>query len=181
MKLCVKVVFLILSMAMLTQTKIATRKTLAQPTRKITEDTGAEEAVNKPKSYQDINRVTKNYPALGFDLKHGPNWNIVCLTKDWGRIPGKLNVDGKAYFTYEYLVYHCDVFFKVNGIMIWNEGKIPENCVAKGKQSDNNQALHNVLTVSQYGNIPGKAGSTAFAVYSHEGVRFTSKKFYWVC
>jgi hypothetical protein len=125
--------------------------------------------------------VQKAYPALGYDLKHGPYWNIVCITKEFGRIPGKLDIKHRGFFTYEYNVYNCERFFKVNGVLIWNEGKIPENCAARGKQIDNQKPLYNILAITQYGNIPGKASSADYAVFSHEGIRFTSKTFYWLC
>ena len=125
--------------------------------------------------------VEEIFPALGFDLKSGPLWNIICITKKWGRIPGKLAVDGRAYFVYEYRVYFCELFFKTNGRMIWNAGKVPKNCKALGKQQGNNLPLYTVLAVTQYGNIPGKSSNPNFAIFSNEGIRFTSKKFYWVC
>jgi hypothetical protein len=133
--------------------------------------------------YQVVNpeEVQKAYPALGYDLKHGPLWSIVCITKAFGRIPGKLDVKHRGFFTYNYDVYNCERFFKVNGVLHWNQGEIPEKCVARGKQKDNNKPLYNVVSVTQYGNIPGKASSPVHAVFSHEGIRFTSKSFYWIC
>ena len=148
---------------------------------------GSPDSKDKEVSYIDefhiINpqNVHKVYPAMGYDLKHGPLWNIVCITKEFGRIPGKLDVKHRGFFTYDYNVYNCERFFKVNGLLIWNSGQIPDKCVARGKQTDNQKPLYNILAVTQYGNIPGKASSSEHAVFSHEGIRFTSKNFYWLC
>ena len=122
------------------------------PARKLEEP----ETDNKKLDFEVINpeMVQKAYPALGYDLKHGPLWSIVCITKDFGRIPGKLDVKHRGFFTYKYNVYNCEKFFKINGILTWNTGTIPEKCVARGRQKDNQKPLYNILAVTQYGNIP---------------------------
>lgn len=135
---------------------------------------------NKPRP-SPVQFTNKLYPALGFDTKLGPLWSIVCITKEWGRIPGKLTSKGKAFFTYDYSIYYCDKYFKVNGKMIWNDGTIPKNCLARGKQNDNSKPLYNVLAVTQYGNIPGKASSPLEAIFSIDAIRHSSKDFYWIC
>ena len=140
-----------------------------------------EEEKFDPYAVEHPEKVQKAYPAMGYDLKHGPLWNIVCITKTFGRIPGKLDVQHRGFFTYQYDVYNCERFFKVNGILRWNTGEIPEDCVARGKQTDNSKPLYNVVAVTQYGNIPGKARSPVHAIFSHEGIRCTSKSFYWLC
>ena len=146
-------------------------------------ETPKEQPKPKPQNSEIKNprNVQKKYPALGYDLAEGPQWNIVCITKNFGRIPGKLNIKHQAFFTYQYDVYSCERFFKINGVMLWNEGEIPENCYARGKQKDNEKPLYNIVAVTQYGNIPGKASSKDFGIFSHEGIRFTTKSFYWVC
>ena len=151
--------------------------------RKLEEPQAEKETKTEKINFEIVNpeMVQKAYPALGYDLKHGPLWSIVCITKDFGRIPGKLDVKHRGFFTYKYNVYNCEKFFKVNGIMIWNTGDIPEKCVARGRQKDNQKPLYNILAVTQYGNIPGKASVADYGIFSHEGIRFTSKAFYWLC
>lgn len=125
--------------------------------------------------------IQKLYPALGYSLEQGPLWSIVCLTKDWGRIPGKLDLSGHAFFTYDYSIYYCEKFFKVNGKLIWNNKTIPEKCTARGKQNDNSQPLYNVIAVTQHGNIPGKASSALEAIFSVNAIRYSTENFYWIC
>ena len=158
-----------LSISFIVESKITSKHVHKQETAELNEQEKEEEMI-------------KNiFPALGFEIGFGPVWNIVCITSDWGDIPGKLNIHGRAFFTYKYSVYHCKSYFKVNGIMRLNKGVIPENCFSKGKQYDNNSNIYSTIAISQYGNIPGKASTPRVSVFSHQGIRFTSKDFYWIC
>lgn len=181
MKHCI--LYIVLSLALTTTSKIQS------PLRQMEEasdggDKKKDEGNDNKVDQFDVahsERVQKAYPALGYDLKRGPLWTIICITKEFGRIPGKLDIEHKGFFTYQYDVYNCEKFFKVNGLLIWNVGEIPEHCVARGMQADNEKPMYNTLAVTQYGNIPGKSSSPDYTVFSHEGIRFTSKTFYWVC
>ena len=127
------------------------------------------------------NHKIRVYPPLGYDYNTGPTWNIICLAGKRGRIPGRLDYNGVAYYSFGNLVYHCQKFYKIKGRLVFNKGMPPNGCKPTGKQSDNDKQLYSTVVETLWGNVPGKAFARSDSNYIHEGMSFYGKAFYWVC
>ena len=135
---------------------------------------------NTPNHFSSSSTV-RIYPPFGYDYNTGPTWNIICLAGQRGRIPGRLDKNGIAYYSFGNKVYHCQKYYKISGTLVYNSGMPPQNCMPTGQQSDNEKELYSTIVETLWGNVPGKAFALSDSNYIHEGMSFYGKSFYWVC
>ena len=124
-------------------------------------------------------------PAIGFDYVAGPLWSIVCSDTKYGTVPGKLTKDKIASFPWGGKEHSCLKWEPIFGELVFSTAPLPEDCNARGFQSNDNRYYYNILYISEHGMIPGKAlKDLSFVCFGFGGKEYCNNKtrnYYIIC
>ena len=129
-----------------------------------------------------IAKIKKKFQPYGYENGEGYMWNVLCESKEHGKVPGKMNERGFAYYTVDKNLYSC---YKPAGIkdkLIPSSQKLSRRCKEHGKQK-NKKKYFAAIILSSHGAVPGKATRRPKqAWYYHEGqVYKVTDNFFYLC
>ena len=98
--------------------------------------------------------------AVGYTNETGSLWAIICTEDGYGRVPGQLDSNGNASFTYDGYVAKCTFYSTpLNGTLYFKEIKVPYECRRLGFQDNEKESYYSAVIHTKHGSIPGKASS----------------------
>ena len=131
----------------------------------------------------DMSDYQHGAPAMGFQYDSGAMWSVICLNTPYGSVPGKMNLNGQAWFAWGGKEHNCSNKQVMYGELISNKDDIPCNCKPKAHQTNDNMNYYNALIPSKHGMVPGKARADRLWAWYGWGLRehAVQDNFYIVC
>ena len=104
--------------------------------------------------YEWLNSVE----AVGHAKGNGPLWSVICENTPYGDIPGRVDSQGNAYYTWDGHETRClKLSGPINGDLYWFDEKLPSDCKLRGHETDSKTDFYAALIHTKYGSLPGKA------------------------